>query len=138
MGYFTDNDLNLNKEKRFFDYPYYKITNANGELKNYYNEQALANAFTIWLTSATNENLRKGGGGILYRHLGKAMTEERGRSIRSDIVSGAEKEFTPQLTFVTLDVIADLPKKKWRIFVEAFNAEFNIGFSSAIVIDSQL
>jgi hypothetical protein len=136
MGYFTDNDLNLNKDLRFFDYPFYKRLDPNGNLYNYYNEEALTTAFTIWLTSAKRENLRTAGGGVLYRHLGKDMTEEKTEQIRDDIKSAAELEFKPELTFKTVNVIADLENKKWRIYIEAFNAEYNIGFSSAMAINN--
>lgn len=136
MGYFTDNNLNINKAIRFADYPYYKRLNANGELMIYTNEEALSNAFSIWLTSAQFENLRSLTGGVLYKHIGKVMNQDRANQIKNDIILGAESEFKPKLTFVTLDVVPDYDKNLWKVSISAFNVEYNIGFSSAIVLNN--
>lgn len=136
MGYFTDNDLNINKAIRFSDYPYYKRLNINGELMTYTNEEALSNAFSIWLTSAQYENLRSLAGGVLYKHIGKIMNQDRANQIKDDIIISAEAEFRPILTFRTLNVIPNYDKAIWKIYIEAFNEQYNIGFSSAVVVNN--
>jgi len=139
MGYFNENEqLNINKQNLYYDLPNYKYTNANGELRPLYNEDALANAIKIWITSARGENIRRIDGGYLYAQLGKPMNSNTAEAIKNSLLLGFENDFTPNLTITTLEVVPDYVNKIWKIYIAGFTPIFNVGVNTAVAVKNNI
>lgn len=116
----------------YYDYNYYKKTNLNGSLVDLENSDALSQAVKMWLASKKNERIRSLGGGIMYRHLGKMMDEERASQIKFDIMQGLQKDFNPPMTPVMVDVQGDYENQKWIISIVAYNSDLQVGVNTKV------
>lgn len=116
----------------YYDYNYYKKTNLNGSLVDLENSDALSQAVKMWLASKKNERVRSLGGGIMYRHLGKMMDEERASQIKFDIMQGLQKDFNPPMTPVMVDVQGDYENQKWIISIVAYNSDLQVGVNTKV------
>lgn len=105
-------------------------TNEFGQLEYPTNEEALNNAFRVWLVSSRGENLRSTTGGYLLPHLGKVMNDERAQEIRQAIQDGLNQEFSPALRILTLDVIPDYTNRLWTIRLVAYSPDLKSGVNT--------
>lgn len=115
---------NLNPDKTFtkffFDIDYRGETNSNGDIKTYIDEEALNQAFKLWIAESKGERLRTNSGGYLLRHLQKPMNEERARTIERAIKVGLSQDFSPYISVIELTVTPLYKEKKWDIQLIAY------------------
>lgn len=131
MEAFASND---NNNILYYDFPFYKKTNANGSMVKLTDSDALAQAVKIWLVSKNNERIRSLGGGIIYRHLGKMMDDDRADLIKNDIIQGLQEDFYPPLNTVEVNVIPNYEKQRWEITIVAYNADLSIGVNTKVTV----
>jgi hypothetical protein len=122
--------LNTSKTISYFDSPIYKRIDANGQVKILYNNEALSNAFTMWLLSSKGDNLKSIAGGYLVQHIGKPMSLDRANAIKTSILIGLDTDFRPEITVVSLDVTPDYKNNRWVITLIGYNSDLNIGITS--------
>jgi|WetSurMetagenome_2_1015567.scaffolds.fasta_scaffold03945_5 hypothetical protein len=132
----TQNEFNIDKSILYVDDPITKITTINGEIKKFYNSDALAQAFKIWLVSGKSEKVRNTGGGVLYPFLGKGLTVEVQNTIRKAIVSGLANDFSPTITIVSLEVVPVPTKNQWVITLQGYSSSLNVGINTYAIVQS--
>lgn len=121
-------------ETKIIDIPI--VGNAKtGDYKT--NNDALDNAFRLWISSSKNEFLRQQGGNWLMRHIGKPMSQARADEIRSSIQLGIATEFIPKLTILKLDVEPDYTKRKWIITVIAYSEAYRVALNQTYLVDNE-
>jgi hypothetical protein len=127
-------DSNFSKQILFTDYSLERRTTAEGEVKRYYNENALAQAIKVWLASGRGEKTRTVGAGWVMPFIGKALSKENAESLRQNIVLGLTTDFSPALTITSCIVIPNVEKNIWIINVQGYNSNFNIGVNTNILL----
>ncbi len=121
-------------EKKYIDIS----INGNGTKGNaIYNNDALDNAIRLWLTASKNEFLRRQGGNVLLKHIGKPMNDDRVKLIKGDIQAGLQYDFTPKMTIVNLEVTPDYIQRKWKITLVAYSEELRVGVSETYLVSNE-
>lgn len=101
------------------------------------NNDALDNAFRLFISSSKNEYLRRIGGNWLTKHIGKPMNSDRSDDIKSSVQKGILTEFSPLLTILDLKVTPDYVKKKWIINLVAYSEQFRVGINQTYLISNK-
>ncbi|MDA3855885.1 MAG: hypothetical protein PF569_06485 [Candidatus Woesearchaeota archaeon] len=122
------------KELNYIDIP------ISGNKKNglyIKNNDALDNAFRLWITSSPNEFLRRQGGGILLRHIGKPLNDARALEIRRSIQRGVSNDFSPALEILNLTVTPNYTRKRWEILLVGYSEQFRVGINQTYLISNE-
>lgn len=101
------------------------------------NNEALDNAFRLWVTASKNEFLRKKGGNVLAKHIGKPMNDDRAIAIKRDIQAGVVDEFNPPLTVLKLTVTPDYVKRRYSILLVAYSEQLRVGINQTYLVDNE-
>lgn len=131
-----ESEYNKNKAITYSDVSLTRRITSEGALKELVNEDALSQAFKIWLVSSVNEKVRTTSGGWLIPYIGKPMTEENLRLLKVSIKTGIETDFKPALTIITLEVVPIYEKQQWVIYLVGFNPDLNIGINTAVTVSN--
>jgi len=113
----------MNNEKIITDVDLFGNLDPQGNLKMYYNSDALTNAFKVWLVGSKGASLRENNGGYLTPYLHKFINESNARAIQRGLLGGIKNDFEVDLTVTTLNVIGDPKNSKWHITLVAFSPE---------------
>jgi hypothetical protein len=102
------------------------LDTSTGNYETIYNEDALANAFRIWLLSRPGDNLRNLRGFNLHRYVGKPLSLEMATTIQQDLRQRIEDDFNPILTVVSLEVSPNYEKRQFDIALTAISTEIQL------------
>lgn len=109
-----------------FDYDIRGGIDEFGRIKRLKNQDALANAIIMWLTSSKGEIIRHPNrGGPLLRWLKRPMTEEIRVRIKESIEDDLENRFSPRLVVETVSVTGDYQKRLWTVHIKGYSPEIN-------------
>jgi hypothetical protein len=138
MAYTTiiESEYNRTKAIIYTDIALFRTLTAEGSLKEFNNEDALAQCFKIWLTSAQGEKLRTQGGGWLLPYIGKPMNDENLFLLKNAIKTGIETDFQPPITIAALEVYPNYEKQQWTIYLAGYNEQLNIGINTAVTVNN--
>jgi len=106
------------------DYPLYGITDKTSEV---YELEALINSLKLWVASYRGDFI--GGitrGGYVTEVLSSPMSTVEAELVYVAIQEGLDKDFTPRLEIINLDVSPNYEKRLWDIYLEAYSPELNI------------
>lgn len=124
------------KQLLYTDYSLERRTTAEGEVKRYYNENALAQSIKLWVASGKGEKLRNTGGGWVLPFIGKALTQENAEALKQSIILGLQTDFSPKLVVEQCIVVPDVERERWVILVQGYNANLNIGVNTQILLNN--
>jgi hypothetical protein len=101
------------------------LDTSTGNYETIYNEDALANAFRIWLLSRPGDNLRNMRG-FNHRFIGKPLSVETASVISYELRQRTEDDFSPALTVISVDVIPNYEKRQFDISLLAISSEVQL------------
>jgi hypothetical protein len=116
-------DLQENIDVPFiYDHDYEGGADTQGEIKQLYGKDALANVVKMWIASFMGDVLRepRRGGYITYWLL-KPMNEVAIDNIKMAIRSGLSQDFTPYLEIVHLDIVPHYDERYWEFNLELYS-----------------
>lgn len=117
-------------ETNFTDIAIEGTTGSTGKATTLYNNDALNNAFRIWISSSGFDAVRTKRGGYVLKHIGKPMNSERARDIKRDIIIGLREDFKPDMNIIKVSVIPLYDIRTWRITVQAYSPSLQIGINN--------
>lgn len=125
----------MSTETKYIDIP----TTGNIKKGDYLeNNDALDNAFRIWISSSKNEYLRRSGGNWLLRHIGKPMNSARTQEIKRSIQTGIATNFEPRLNILDLQVVADYSKRRYIITLVAYSESLRVGINQTYLVNNEV
>jgi hypothetical protein len=120
----------MGSDKTFIDIPISGTVANTGKPGLLYNNDALSNAFQIWVGSTGTDSVRSKKGGYIIKHLGKPLTNERANDIQGSIKLGIKEDFKPELKIIKLEVEALKTIRMWRIKLIAYSPILQIGINN--------
>jgi len=121
------------ERKTFMDVDVYGNENSDGSPKQYFDEQAINNAFISWIGSKKGDYIRRPElGGVIDRLLFKNMDPSTAAKMTFAIQNAVINEFTPELTLEELSVNPDYINRMWKIDIKYRNTFSNRTESIAI------
>lgn len=126
----------MNSENVIFDIDLFGNLDSQGNLKEYYNSDALTNAFKVWLVGSKGASLRSNNGGYLTPYLHKFINEDNAKAIQRALLSGIKNDFEVDITVTTLDVIGDPKNSKWYITLVAYSPELQQKIDTTTVVQT--
>jgi len=95
---------------------------TNGAPYEFFDEDAIKNALTLWLSSKKGEFLNEPDrGGILDRALFKNMDVGQSNKLRFAIRNALEEKFFPALQIRNISVLPDFTNRLWEISIDYVN-----------------
>lgn len=108
----------------YFDFDLFAESSPDGGIDTKAGIDSFYVALTGWLTSRPNDYIRNSTqGGVLSRHIDKPLSPDRGETIRIDILSGLQVDFSPALTVYSLKVTPDYQNDAWVIEILGYLPE---------------
>lgn len=103
---------------------------TQGNLRLYYNVDAIHNSLRIWLASFRGEKLRMPNkGGLVIRHLFKTMSDESALALSLAIREGLKTDFSPSIIASDVSVIPDYENSWYNITVKGYCPAFRTDIS---------
>ncbi len=114
--------------KAIWDYDYECQLDENSDLIVYQNEDAVENAFLLWLQTEKGEIINNpNAGGSVYSYVFKQLTDTAKLKILFSFRSEVDNFFFPAIEIRKLDLIANKDKRCWdlevRYYIKQFKAE---------------
>lgn len=125
-------------ETNYTDIPITGTTGDTGKATLLYNNDALNNAFLIWISSMPNSFVRSSRGGVLAKHLGKPMNNNKKKDIERDLSIGIKEDFSPSLEIIKLVVKPLYNQRTWQITLQAYSPFLQIGLNNEYYIKNSL
>lgn len=115
-----------NRIKQPYDFSIFGGLNQKGEISVIRGKEAVRNALLSWLLSKEGDYIRRPDtGGFLYNWLCKPMSEYNTSRMLNSLQIGIEYFFSPQIIIITLEVIPDYKKKKYRVTLDGYVPEYS-------------
>lgn len=112
-------------KKAIWDYDYKGKLDNNNNIKYYENEDAVENAFLLWLQTEKGEILNELElGGSVSPYLFKQMNDTNKLKILFQFRAEIDNFFFPSIQIKRLDVESDKEKRHWIIKIRYFIKEF--------------
>jgi hypothetical protein len=109
----------LENTKLIFDHDLLGTINADGSIKQIWEEEALKQSIKLWIASKKGEALRAPErGGYINRWLMQPMKDSNIDIIKMAIRDGIAQDFTPLLEILELDVKPLYDKRAWYIYLK--------------------
>ena len=117
------------------DFSVFGTIDANGNLKALSTQEAIENAFRMWVVSKKGEVIRfPNRGGFLYPWLMKPMTEVNVNRFKISILNGLEQDFFPYIKVNTLEISPDYNSRVWNIHLVGFCPEYKTKVDSTVAL----
>lgn len=125
----------IEKSQLYFDYSLFGGLDNNGEIKSYWNQDALSNSLMMWVASLKGDILRSPTrGGYIIKVLTQPMSEYSRLNLIDEIKRGLIEDFKPVLTITNLNVSPDYEKRQWLIDIDGYSKDLKREFSVSTAI----
>ena len=119
------------------DFSIFGSVDANGTLQALDTQQAIENAFRMWMVSSQGEIIRNPRrGGFLIPWVTKPLTVENAQKIRVAILNGLEQDFVPYIQVTSLTVSPNYESRRWDIDLKGYCPDYKIEVSTTTSLKS--
>lgn len=132
----SEANTNLYRTKKYIDSSLSGQNDSTGQTKQYYNNDAIANALKIWLAMPQFGKVNSTAGGYILPQIKKPMTEDRASFIKDRISAGLSSEFSPAVKTENIQVLADLKNRKWIITIVGYIPSLNQDINTTLLLNN--
>lgn len=117
------------------DFSVFGTVDENGVLKELSTQEAIENAFRMWVVSKKGEVIRSPNrGGFLFPWLIKPMSEVNVGRFKISILNGLEQDFYPFLKVESLTIEPDYEARQWNIHLIGYAPEYKTKVDSTVAL----